>query len=102
MENQITGAARAAPANAGRITAKRRRRFDAPLGEETEAYRVLVQPDGGLPRTAQTGDARYVYTAADQMADGGDATRLEFSVSQLSAAAGAGVSARKTFILDIF
>ena len=74
---------------------------DAPLGEETEAYRVSVQPDGGLPRTARTGEAQYIYTAADQMADGGDATRLELSVSQLSAAAGAGVPAQKTFILDI-
>lgn len=73
---------------------------DAPLGEESEAYRLIVQPLGGSERIAQTASPAFVYALSDQIFDGGDATRLNIAVAQLSATAGAGRVAGINVTLD--
>ena len=46
---------------------------DVPLGEEEAAWRVVIEPDVGISRTVETGEAALLYSAAEQIADGADA-----------------------------
>lgn len=54
---------------------------DAPLGEESEAYRLSLR-GGGFERTATPGEPRYLYTVAEQAEDGAAGT-LVIEVAQL-------------------
>jgi hypothetical protein len=61
---------------------------DAPLGEESERYRLTIAPDTGRARTVETGVPSYAYTPADQSADGATAAAgVTIRVSQLGAIA---------------
>ena len=54
---------------------------DTPLGEERESYRLEIAGDG-LARAAALTSPFYLYTAAEQTADGASGL-LELSVRQL-------------------
>lgn len=57
---------------------------DAPLGEESERYRLVATPDVGATRTFETVDPVWTYTATERAADiGAGATSLFFSVQQI-------------------
>ena len=62
---------------------------DAPLGEASEAYSITVIRDGQVVRQASSTVSRFVYTAADVVADGG----TEIRVAQCSADVGPGAIA---------
>jgi len=62
---------------------------EVPLGEEAEAYRVRVMQAGQLVREVTVSSPEWVYSAADQVADGGVAGR-RVEVAQVSALYGAG------------
>jgi hypothetical protein len=71
---------------------------DAPLAEAFEVYRVDVLLDGRSVRSVTVPNARYVYSVADRLADGGgDAVTIV--VAQLSAAVGPGGAAQATLRL---
>jgi hypothetical protein len=65
---------------------------DAPLAEATEQYRIEVRCGGVPVRQIDVGEARFVYTRAMQLADGGGAD-LRIIVRQVSALVGPGDSA---------
>jgi hypothetical protein len=54
---------------------------DTPLGEEREAYRLEIA-GGGFTRTLETGTADYLYSLAEQVADGASGA-VEVLVVQL-------------------
>lgn len=58
---------------------------DVPLGEESEAYRLSVRGDG-FERSVTLAEPRYLYTAAEQAADGATGT-LVIEVAQLGTVA---------------
>lgn len=62
---------------------------DTPLGETNESYRVEVTLDGQPARQATVTETRFVYSAAQQAADG-NGGRVEIAVRQVSAAIGPG------------
>ncbi len=74
---------------------------DVPLGEEREAYRLKLHPEGGAERIVDLAVPYFNYSVADQTADGGDIAVLNIAVAQLSALAGPGVYATADFILDM-
>jgi hypothetical protein len=69
---------------------------EVPLGEEAEAYRVRVMQASQLVREVVVDTPEWVYTAADQAADGGVAGR-RVEVAQVSALYGAGAAAVVAF-----
>jgi hypothetical protein len=62
---------------------------EVPLGEEREAYRLRVLSGGAPVREAALAAPAFIYTAAQQAADG-VAGPLEFRVAQLSLTYGYG------------
>ncbi len=73
---------------------------DAPLGEEQERWSLTITPDSGAARTAETGAGYYLYSQADQIADGASAaSRFEIRVAQLGALAIGEPPAAASFIL---
>lgn len=73
---------------------------DAPLGEESERWRVTIVPDVGAPRTVETTSAAYGYSAAEQAADGAVmATSFALSVLQLGSLAASSPPAERIFTL---
>lgn len=67
-----------------------------PLNEESEAYQVVVKRDGTLIRTAQAPAATWLYSTADQAADGvlpADLAQLSFEVRQIGTAGRLGLPA---------
>ncbi|MGM0583572.1 MAG: baseplate multidomain protein megatron [Pseudomonadota bacterium] len=87
-----------------RVTWIRRGRRDAdvwpsgetPLFEEAERYRVRVRaPGGALVREAETGTPEFLYTAAQQAADG-IGSAATFEIAQISAAVGPGHEGKAT------
>ena len=73
---------------------------DAPLGEESERYRLEIMPSSGSPRIVEPSAPSYDYTPAEQAADGtGGAAGLTISVSQNGAVATSAPPASRTFIL---
>ena len=57
---------------------------DAPLGEDREAYRLTIQPDGGAARAFELTSPAFDYDPADDMAA---ADAVAFSVVQLGSRA---------------
>ncbi len=68
---------------------------DAPLGEDSEAYRVEVRRGGNLVRALTVAETGFTYTAAMQAADGATGA-LTLTVAQLSAQVGPGATASIT------
>ena len=59
---------------------------DVPLGEETERYRMTIQPDVGVARTVETTSAGYDYDPGQIASDGAaNATTFVVLVRQLGA-----------------
>lgn len=57
---------------------------DAPLGEETERYRLVIAPSVGSTRTVELSQPFYAYGAAERAADGAaEAAWLDVSVRQI-------------------
>lgn len=73
---------------------------DAPLGEESEAWRIEVLVGAEVRRSVMTTNAQWTYAAADRVADGlavqGPVT---VQIRQLSAAVGPGAPARLSVAL---
>jgi Putative phage tail protein len=69
---------------------------DAPLGEDSERYRVAVFVSGIQKRSWDVVQPQAIYTAADQLADGAAAGTTMIRIAQVSASIGAG--ADLTFI----
>ncbi|HWL47767.1 MAG TPA: phage tail protein [Sphingomonadaceae bacterium] len=56
---------------------------DAPLGEESERYRLVITPSAGRARTVDLTTAAYGYSPADRIADGATAAAsVTIAVSQ--------------------
>lgn len=73
---------------------------DAPLGEESERYRLTVTPDTGTARTIDVMAAGYDYAPAEQLADGAAAaTAIDVAVVQLGALAPSQPAATRHFSL---
>lgn len=73
---------------------------DAPLGEEQERWSLTITPDSGAARTAEIGAGYYLYSQADQIADGAAAaSQFEIRVAQLGALAIGEPPAVAAFIL---
>jgi hypothetical protein len=72
---------------------------DAPLAEAGEVYRVDVLLDGRLARSTTVAEPRFVYSAADRLADGGGTT-VAVRVAQLSDAVGPGAAATAEVAVD--
>ncbi len=71
---------------------------DVPLGEESERYRLTIQPSVGLSRTVETSVPVYDYDPAQQAIDGsGAATGVTIQVSQIGSLAAALPEATRTF-----
>ncbi|ODT53455.1 MAG: hypothetical protein ABS59_07145 [Methylobacterium sp. SCN 67-24] len=65
--------------------------FEAPLGEESEAYRLTIHRAGAVIRIIDTDRSSLLYTSANEIADfGAVQPQLDIAVAQLSTAAGAG------------
>jgi hypothetical protein len=65
--------------------------FEAPLGEESEAYRLTIHRAGAVIRIIDTDRPSLLYTSASEIADFGVVQlQLDIAVAQLSTAAGAG------------
>lgn len=71
---------------------------DAPLGEESEGYEVIVKLDGIERRRVRTMTPTFVYTAAHRL-DDGDGELLEIAVAQVSALVGPGSQTVRTIEL---
>ncbi len=57
---------------------------DAPLGEETEAWRIALQPDAGAAIILDLSTAQHVYAAAQRAAHvGGGANSLTVTIRQI-------------------
>jgi hypothetical protein len=65
---------------------------DAPLGEDSERYEIVVTLDGIVRRRFEQASASLLYTAADRSADGGG-NQLQIYVAQISATVGPGEAA---------
>jgi hypothetical protein len=75
---------------------------DAPLAEQDERYRLHIAADGGLERSITITAPSYDYPAAGQVADcGALATSLTITVAQLSALAGPGAAAARSFFIPL-
>ncbi|MGP1283674.1 MAG: GTA baseplate fiber-binding domain-containing protein [Parasphingopyxis sp.] len=73
---------------------------DTPLGEETERWRIAIEPATGQVRTAETISSAYLYDLAAQAADGTQAVAgFTLSVTQLGALAESDPPARAVFTL---
>ncbi len=69
---------------------------DAPLAEESEAYRVTVMLGGVVMRTVTVAAPQWLYTATAQAADRASAAgEATIAVAQLSAVVGAGAAATR-------
>lgn len=74
--------------------------IDAPLGEDSEHYRLTVSLDGIIVQVIDVVEARWAYAAAVFAADGGtSASIFTVAVAQVSAAVGPGASATTTIDL---
>src|SRR3546814_13790240 len=73
---------------------------DAPLGEESERYRVTLRQLGGSERIVDVSQTSCTHALADRLADGGDITRLSVAIVQLSAIAGPGMAAAADFVIE--
>jgi len=61
---------------------------DAPLGEESEHYRLEIMPSTGSPRAVSVSTPHYDYTLAEQAMDGAaGTTALTIAVAQLGSIA---------------
>lgn len=69
--------------------------LDVPLGEEAERYLVRVMDGAQILREAEVGAPEWIWSAADQAADGGAAGR-RVEVAQVSAVTGPGGWGRLT------
>jgi len=73
---------------------------DVPLGEESERYRLVIEPSVGVSRTVEATSPSYDYDPAQQSADGaGGATAVTIRVSQIGSIAAALPEATRTFSL---
>jgi len=73
---------------------------DAPLGEESERYRLEIAPSIGLPRTVEVTASGYDYGPAEQATDGsGAATAVTVRLSQIGSLAASLPAALRTFTL---
>ncbi|WP_395689352.1 glycoside hydrolase/phage tail family protein [Aestuariivirga sp.] len=64
---------------------------EVPLGEERELYDVEIRAGGVLKRRVETAEPRFLYTAAERLADlGPDAVSFTLRVAQVSAVLGPG------------
>jgi len=86
----------------GRIDADSWLGEDIPLGEAQEQYRIeIAAPGGATVRTATVGSPAWTYTAAMMAADFPELpAAIDVSVSQVSAAVGAGVALRRRVVLE--
>ncbi len=66
---------------------------DVPLGEVGEAYLFRVAVNGVVRREGTVSSSRWIYSAADQLADG-TATGADFEVAQISDRFGPGLFGR--------
>ncbi|MFK7754230.1 MAG: glycoside hydrolase TIM-barrel-like domain-containing protein [Sedimentitalea sp.] len=73
---------------------------DVPLGEEFEQYLIRVVSDGAVVRELSVVTSNWVYTAAQQAADGLGVS-VEIQVAQVSARFGAGLFARLVVSQDL-
>jgi hypothetical protein len=70
---------------------------EAPLNEDTEAYRVEIHGGGEMRRRVEVAQAHFRYAAAEQAADfGGPATGFSIRIAQLSAAVGPGFALQES------
>jgi hypothetical protein len=85
----------------GRIDADSWAGTDIPLGEEREAYALSFSlPGGPALRSAEVGEAEFIYPLAEIEADFGTMPQeIEMSVRQISQAAGPGLPAIRRFAL---
>ncbi|MBC7985241.1 MAG: hypothetical protein H7X93_01010 [Sphingomonadaceae bacterium] len=73
---------------------------DAPLGEESERYALTIAPSTGTARAVETAAPDYLYTAAQQAADGSaGAVSVTLSIAQLGALAASLPAAAGTITL---
>jgi hypothetical protein len=88
----------------GRIEADSWDGIDIPLGEETEAYRIEIASVGGEPvRIANSSVPKWIYAAAEIAADFPLVPQeIDVTVSQLSAAVGWGIPAKRRLSLGTF
>lgn len=66
---------------------------EVPLGEESEAYLLRLLRGTEVIRETTVSDARWQYSAVDQIADGATGA-LEIEIAQISAAYGPGLASR--------
>jgi len=85
----------------GRIDADSWLGEDIPLGEAQEAYRIRVAgQNGSIVRTVDTTAPAWIYTATMIAADFPEPpASIDISVSQMSAAVGPGIPARRAISL---
>ncbi|QLC23663.1 hypothetical protein HFP57_00545 [Parasphingopyxis algicola] len=73
---------------------------DVPLGEETERWRIAIEPATGQVRAAETTSPTYLYDTVAQAADGTQSvTGFTLSVTQLGTLAEADPPGRAAFTL---
>jgi hypothetical protein len=73
---------------------------EVPLGEEIEAYDVLVMSGSTALRTTRVASPALLYTAAEQSADFGSLpASITWRVAQVSRVYGRGVASEQTSIL---
>ncbi len=91
-----------------RLTWVRRTRVDGdaweqaevPLGEAIELYRVAIVAGAAVKRSVDVASPEWLYPSASEMADFGVAqTQITLRISQISAVAGAGLSAQQTLAI---
>lgn len=93
----VHGAARRLASGGVEVTWQRRSRIDGdswgtldvPIGEEAEAYRVVVRGSGLVLREETVSTARFVYGSVEQGADNAPAS-IYFDIAQISARFGPG------------
>lgn len=74
--------------------------IDAPLGEDSEHYRLTLSLDGIIVRVTDVTEARWMYNGTAFTADGGTrASILVVAVAQVSATVGPGTAALTTIDL---
>lgn len=74
--------------------------IEAPLGEDSEAYRVEILSGASVVRTIMCATPEALYAAADELADfGAPQTSLRVRVAQLSSTVGAGFPTERTLTL---
>ncbi|MBG0810593.1 glycoside hydrolase/phage tail family protein [Methylosinus sp. H3A] len=85
----------------GRIDADAWEPFDIPLGEESEAFDIVVALPGGGERVLSSATDSVVYAASDELADfGAPQTSFALSIFQIGARVGRGFPLVATLFIE--